>query len=259
MTDTEKLQKLLEVADESDRMELQIMQKAIETTRSAYQSAATASNKKDWDVAREGLQDASDRLWSRYMVQEERLDNRKAVLEYLNENGYSISQGKLYGHAKKGLLRLQPDKSVLMSSVEAYINNPDSGLIKHAETGQTEEDQAKVSRKLDLELSLLKTKAERQRFDFDKEKGRYLPREEFELELASRAAVLETGFKHRFKTRVGEWIQLCGGDQGKRTLLLDAMLKELDVQLNDFATSERYQVMFIADESADETTEEEAE
>lgn len=248
MTDTEKLQKLLEVADEPDRMELQIMQKAIETTRSAYQSAATASNKKDWDVAREGLQEATDRLWSRYMVQEERLDNRKAVLEYLNENGYSISQGKLYGHAKKGLLRLQPDKSVLMSSVEAYINNPDSGLVKHAESGQTEEDQKKCQRKFDLELSILGRKDEREKFAFDRELGKYLPRDEFEMEMAGRAAVLDSGLTYWIKSNIAEWIQLCGGSQDKRSELLKELLAGKDERLNNFASTDSFSVMLQVEE-----------
>jgi hypothetical protein len=245
MTAAEQLEKLLGAVDEADLLELQILQSAVESTRSAYQTTTTASNKKDWDVAREGLQETIDRLWPRYMVQDERLDNRKAVLSYLNENGYSLSQGKLYADAKKGLLKLQPDKSVLMSSVEAYVSNPGSGLVKHDEAGQSKKDQEKSQKKLDHQLSILATKDAKASFDFDKEKGLYLLREDFELELASRAAVLETGFKHRFKSKVGEWIQMCGGSQDKRSALLDDMLKELDIQLNEFATTDKFQVMFI--------------
>lgn len=252
MTDTEKLQKLLEVADEPDRMELQIMQTAIEITRSAYQSATSASHKKDWDAAREGMQEALDRLWSRYMVQEERLKNCSVVLKWLNENGYSISQGKLYGHAKKGLLKLQADKSVLMSSVEAYINHPDSGLVKHEEVGQTEEDQKKCQRKFDLELSILERKNEREQFAFDKEKDKYLPRDEFEMEMAGRAAVLDSGLTHGIKSNLAEWIQICGGSQDKRAELMHSMLEWKDTRLNEFATTDRFQVMFMTDEEGEE-------
>ena len=54
MTDAERLKKLLDAVDEADRLELDILQAAVGSTRSAYQKASTAANKKDWDVAKEG-------------------------------------------------------------------------------------------------------------------------------------------------------------------------------------------------------------
>lgn len=245
MTDTERLQKLLDAVDETDRLELSILQTAVESTRNAYQQSSSASHKKDWDAAKEGLREALDRLWSGYMVKEERFENRKAVLEYLNENGYSISQGKLYGHAKKGLLKLQADKSVLKSSLEAYIDNPESGLIRHAEVGQGEEDKAKHDEKFEYEVSILRTKDAKTKFDFEKEQGKYILKDEFEMEVSARAAVLDSGLSYWIKSNVAEWIQVCGGNQEKRSELLQMMLEGKDQRLNEFATTDRYQVMFV--------------
>ncbi|WP_321367961.1 hypothetical protein [uncultured Desulfuromusa sp.] len=245
MTDNEKLQKLLKEVDETDRMELDILQAAVTSTRSAYQSEATANRKKDWDAAKEGLREELDRLWTSYMVQEERFENRKAALEYLNSNGYSVSQGKLYGHAKKGLLKLQADKSVLKSSLEAYIDNPASGLIRHGDVGPSEEDKAQSAEKLKYEVSILKTKDAKQKFDFEKEQGKYILKDEFEMEVSARAAVLDSGLSYWIKSNVAEWIQVCCGSQEKRSELMQLMLEGKDQRLNEFAATDRYQVMFV--------------
>jgi hypothetical protein len=233
---------------DKDKAELVILHNAAVSCTNKYKEDPTAANGRDWDDAKRRLQDTIDRLWSRYVEQEERFDNRKAVLEYLNENGYSVSQGKLYADAKKGLLRLQPDKSVLMSSVEAYIKDPESGLVKHAEVGAEQDNAERAERKSTAELNILEGKATRQKFDLDREMGRYLLREDFELELASRAAVLETGFKHRIKTDISEWIQVCKGSQAQRAELLGLILLAVDQQLNEFATTDKFQVMFLAEE-----------
>ena len=248
MTDTERLKKLLDAVDDSDRLELDILQAAVESTRSAYQQAATAANKKDWDVAREGLHETLDRLWSAYMVQEERFDSRKSVLEYLNDNGYSVSQGKLYGDCKKGLLKLQADKSVLKSSVEAYIDNPASGLVRYSEIGQAEEDRTLSGAKLKYEVSILKTKDEKQKFDMEKERGLYVPRTDIDLMLCGRAAMLEAGLRHHYHTKVAEWIVLVGGDTGKASELLAALLAGLDEQMDRFAKSDEIDIEFTDDE-----------
>lgn len=244
------LPQLLKVADEPDRMELQIMQTAIETTRSAYQSAATAANKKDWDVAREGLQEASDRLWSRYMVQEERFKNCKAVLDHLNETGYSISQGKLYAAAKSGKLKLQADKSVLKSSVEAYINHPDSKLIKHAETGETIEDAA-LARKERLqriaigEQKLIKVKAEAR-----KEDGSWMSKADAWLAITEFIGLVMSRLERQAYKQTPRYIQLCGGQQEREAELVAAITADNIELFNQLAATEEFEVMF--DDAEDE-------
>ena len=256
MTDSERLKKLLDAVDDDDRLELDIMQNAVESTRSAYQQAATAGNKKDWDAAKEGLREAVDRLWQAYMVKEERFDSRKAVLEYLNKNGYSISQGKLYGDVKKGLLKVQADKSVLKSSVEAYIDNPASGLVRYEDLEQSEEDKERSKLKSELEIRMLERKDKLEEFEYNKKTGKFLPKDDFEMELAARAAVLDSGLTYWLRSNVAEWIQICGGSQDKRSELLQLMLDGKDQRLNEFATTDRYQVMFIdAEDDSEEGVE----
>ena len=252
MTDAERLKKLLDAVDEADRQELDILQAAASSTRSAYQKASTAANKKDWDVAKEGLREEIDRLWAAYMVQEERFDSRKAVLEYLNDGGYSVSQGKLYGDCKKGLLKLQADKSVLRSSVEAYIDNPASGLVRHADVGQSEEDRQLSGDKLKYEVSILKTKDEKEKFNFDKERGRYVERTDIDLMLCGRAAMFEAGLRHHYHTRVAEWVVLVGGDTSKAPELLAALLGGLDEQMDRFAKSDDIEIEFEVTVEGDE-------
>ncbi|MCG8620231.1 MAG: hypothetical protein MI802_28765, partial [Desulfobacterales bacterium] len=80
--------------------------------------------------------------------------------------------------------------------------------------------------------------------DFDVAQKLYIPKKDFEAELASRALVLESGFKHRINLRLPDIIGTVGGNVTQSPDLRDLLYGIVDEQLSAYATTDTYQVMF---------------
>jgi hypothetical protein len=93
----------------------------------------------------------------------------------------------------------------------------------------------------------------RKTFDLEKEQGKYIPKADFESELAARAAVLESGFRNLFNIRIREWIALVNGKPERAADLMAALNRGLDEQLNTYATTRSFQVIF--EDNPEETEE----
>jgi hypothetical protein len=88
----------------------------------------------------------------------------------------------------------------------------------------------------------------------DREVGKYMLKESFRLEMVSRAAVMEIGFKNLIHTRAGEWTRLVGGKSEKTGILIDVLNHEVDNLMNDFSEMRNFRLVFEEDfeEEADE-------
>lgn len=165
--------------------------------------------------------------------------NVLAVLEYLTGQGFKVGRDKIYKDARAGLLRVQDDKSVLGSDVKLYA----ATLRKtHDDDGDLTEDQKLKTRK---EIEKLDLQNEKLQFELDKERGKYLPKKNFAMEVAARAVVLDTGVRHQFRMNVAEYVALVGGDPLKANLLLERMNLDFDRVMNSFATMDTFQVMIV--------------
>ena len=91
-------------------------------------------------------------------------------------------------------------------------------------------------------------KAKMMKFDREKKEGKYLPRDDFELELAGRAGVLDSRLDYMFNTEAAKLIALVGGDQAKRTELIASLRFIKNTLLNEFATIQTFVVMSMADD-----------
>lgn len=76
------------------------------------------------------------------------------------------------------------------------------------------------------------------------EEGKYILRDQFELELAARAAVLEAGLKYAIQAKAGEWIDEVKGDHERTGDLIRIATDALNVALNEFATMKEFHVVF---------------
>lgn len=171
---------------------------------------------------------------------QERFKNVLAVLKFLGDEGFKVGRDKIYQDAKAGLLRVQKDKTVLGVDVELY-----SGTLKRTHDGDGElvEDQKAKTRK---EIQKLDLQNEKLQFELDKERGKYLPKKDFSMEMAARTVVLDTGLRHMFQVNVVEYIALAGGDPLKANLLLERLGHDLDRTMNSFATTDTFQVMIVS-------------
>ena len=160
------------------------------------------------------------------------------VFQHLKTAGYKIGKSKLYEDAKKGSIRVNPDHSVLETEVRAY-----AGTLQRVE-GDIQDLNDVHNRKAAKDVELTDIKIKRAKLELDKELGKYIPRADFEAELAARAVIFEAGFRHLFNIRAREWIAIVGGKVNRTADLLHALNTSLDEQLNSYVSTQTYQVLF---------------
>ncbi len=167
------------------------------------------------------------------------------VYEYLKEEGWQIGRSQFYEHIKQKKLR--PRKGVFaLAAVERYAKR----WLKHSETGQ------KVNEKLDqmqeetAELALKRARVnfERDEYELNVKKGRYITREEHELAIVGRAVAFMAHLNHSVQTRVADWIELVGGNQGLAPDLVAAIVAEIELRMGDFAADVEIDVIMEGNE-----------
>jgi len=165
------------------------------------------------------------------------------AMKYLTGQGYKVSKSKIYRDAENGKITVDTDaagnKSVTALAAWEYAE-------KHLEkTGVNKGDLKNLqAQKLMNAIKIQEIEHRRKTFDLEKEQGKYIPKAEFESELAARAAVLESGFRNLFNLRVREWIALVNGKPDRAADLMAALNQGLDEQLNTYATTRVFQVIF---------------
>lgn len=167
--------------------------------------------------------------------------NTLEVLGWLCKAGYKVGKSKLYADAKVGML---PAGACTVEDAERYARR--ARLKRLAEVAGGELDRiARV--KSEAEYKLLQMKYEKLEFELQKDKGQWLPRAEFEQELAARAAVLLHGLRHLAQSRAAEMLEACGGKAERLADLLQEGIEEL---LNDYANRETFQVIVLPEGEA---------
>ena len=95
-------------------------------------------------------------------------------------------------------------------------------------------------KKLDLDLEM-------KQFKFDIEQKKFLPREMVEMEIAGRAGVLDSGFNFVIQSKILELVAIVGGDQKKAPELVDALQKEWNIMLADYARLDDIEIVLSED------------
>ena len=163
------------------------------------------------------------------------------VLNYLQDDGWKISRSGLYKHQKEGKIRPEPDGIYCLKNVRKYAKT----WLKRKSTGKKLiEDQENLQRtKLQKEIEKLDEEIKRSRHKREVEEGKYIPRDQFEMELASRAGVLDAGWQHLNQSRAVEWISIVEGNPKKAGELIAALNLAKNEILNQYATTHEFQVI----------------
>lgn len=169
--------------------------------------------------------------------------NRLAVFKHLEAGGWKISLAKLYRDFDDGKIIVEPDGSVLEVEVRSYSLTYLSKI-----DGSIEDIKGIQEEKARKEVEKLNEQIARLRFDREKEEGKFIPRADFESELAARAAVFDSGFRYLFHRHVHEWIALVGGRPEKSADFLESLNQALDAQLNGYATTQAFQIIFTKEQ-----------
>ena len=170
--------------------------------------------------------------------------NLITAMVHLDRAGYKISKSKIYRDKDKNFIKAEPDGTVLESEVRAY-----AATLEKKDGGSIEDLNDVHLRKANKDVELRALKIKRMQFDLDKERGRYIDRTLFEAELAARAVVFESGFRHGFTMNVREWVALVGGKLDREADFLLVLNQFLDKQLSEYSSIKMFQVMFSQEET----------
>ena len=166
--------------------------------------------------------------------------NRKEVLEHLNRNGYTIGQTKLYDDAKKGLLKIENDRTVLESSVKTYIRK--AQLEKPSDIKIDSKSENLILEKQSAELKKLTAQYEDLIFKTEILKGKYVPWEKVETEQAIKAGAFRAGLQHLYQTHFRDCIKLVGGDVKKNQEAINFWIEKTLDLLDEFARLDSIEV-----------------
>lgn len=218
---------------------------AVLVTMSDYNKERSAANLRNMDAAKDAFDKYAAEIGGGKSG--ENFLNVAAVVKYLDESGWKISDKTLYRHVNtdRKLLR-EPDGTFSQKNVDKYA----SIYLKRKSTGKREQQNTDElqRQKLEQELKNLKLKNEREKFNYEKDRGLYIPREQMEIEIAGCCSVLYAGFKHMIMTKSTGWITLVGGDTRKAGELNQKLNIDIDELMNSYASSREYEVVIKAED-----------
>ena len=115
-----------------------------------------------------------------------------AVIRFFKIKGYEVEKSKVYQDKRKGLLRSDENGTISEDEALAYVVRSELGKVGDA---VAEIDQyAGVRSKKEIEK--LEVQTEKLRFELDKERGKYILKEDIRLQVAMKLGALEAGIKN---------------------------------------------------------------
>ncbi len=215
-TTVDPFARLLAAAPEQDQVELRLVHNGRIQAMAAYRSQPGKDTKSDWDAARLAYDETVARLTARCFPEEapalegERFANRKQALNWLQAQGYKVSQGKFYQDVAAGAPALHRDGTVSRYAVMQYGQQLDietrGGLLTF---GSNAEDEA---RKIKADADIACMKAARMQRDEDRY---WLHADEAWATVAALVGTLRDAIRHHLHEGAREIVHLAGGDQNR--------------------------------------------
>lgn len=215
---TDRFQKLQETASDTDKAELVLAHNCRIEAMKAYRDRPGKSTKDDYDAARGFLEETIDRLWRRYFPEEapapegERFKNRVQALNWLQAQGYKISQGKFYTDCKAGFPAIHKDGTVSRYQVLQYGQQLDIERRAIAPVDAAASREADENRKVKADADKAEMQAEDMRREQDK---KWLHQDQAWETLAAILGSLRDALRHQFHAGQMHLIHLAGGDSAR--------------------------------------------
>lgn len=211
------------------------------TCAAAYQKEPTSASLRDWQKAEAALEEFVSEIEA-VKAEKPSFKNKVAVARYLKEQNVRIGKSKLYKDAESGRLRVQPDGSVLLSDVDLYIRAYGTPRQK---AGSDKDIEFLQKEKLELESQKLREQIAKLEWDREKETGKYILRNDFEMEIVARAAVFDLTLKQMISSKIYDWIAVCKGDHAQANSVSVLIKSSIDNVLNDYANTEKFRVILL--------------
>lgn len=163
--------------------------------------------------------------------------SKKEVYQYLIDAGWQIGRSQFYEHCKVKLLSPNKEGKFEQKVIDRYAKKN----LRRKETGQKVDEYQE--RKAQVQLETEEVKLEREKHELGVKKGKFIARDEFELAVVGRSVAFMAHLNHSVQTRVGDWIDIVGGDQNRAAELVAAISEEIEQRMGDFAADAEFDVI----------------
>ena len=169
---------------------------------------------------------------------EQSFPNLLAVVKYLQEQGYKVSKSTAYKHQQQGKIRAEADGSFSLESVQEYARRwlkPADGSDKvWDESGRLQRDKLRAeTKKIQAQARLAELKSQVMA-------DSYMPRTQYEMDLAARAQLFKSDLTTFARGRAGDIIEVAGGDPGRAPELISWLLAEFEEFLGRYARESEF-------------------
>ncbi len=212
----ELVTRLLEAAGDHDKAELGMVHNARIAAMRAYRERPGKETKSDWDAARQAHQEPVERLAAIYFPAEEkapegeRFKNRKQALNWLQAQGYKVSQGKFYQDCEAGFPGIHKDGSVSRYQVMQYGQQLDVERRSGERVDyDREQDEA---RKIKADADRAEMQAETMRRQMDRD---WLHSDQAWAAVAEIIGAIDDSLRFEFYGAQNEMVLLVGGHQDR--------------------------------------------
>ncbi len=162
------------------------------------------------------------------------------VVDYLRGKGYKCGKSAVYNHVRRGLLAKR-NGEFKPRDVDKY-----AGLYLTLESDGADPgggDLDLIQReKLTADAEKARAQAEHWKLKTLVDSGRYIDRDLFFGEMASRATILKSDLENMIRSGAGAMVQTCEGDPVKVPDVIDFWLKKLEVTLGRYAEDKIWNV-----------------
>lgn len=216
-----------------------------------HASDTNSSSVKTVTEAKRLLEEFVDSALTKYSGHADQTENQEiafksqeSVLEYLKNAGWKASKSNLNRHCKEKLLRPQEDGTYSQRAVDRYAKT----WLKQVATGQKVNERLDrlQEERLEKELKAANLKLDREQFDLDVRRGRFIPRDEVELLIVGRAVAFMAHLNHTIHVGVPDWIDIVGGNQAMASDLVSAISEAIEQRMSDFSADIEFEVFLEA-------------
>ena len=243
MMDQGHMERLLTRCTETERAELSTKYNAYIRWLKAYQADSSRNTLAELDAAKRSLTATAKEVEGRIdaaAAEAEPLPHLKATVDFLKNDGWKIAKSKLYADARAGLIKVNTDGTVNEAEAIAYAHR----YLKKIKAAEGEKDEL-YRDKAQAELDLLVARAEKTRFETDRERGLYLLKDEVRLQVAVKIGVFEAGFKNAVRINAEDLIHKVGGDPGRAQLFCTLFYDVIDQLLGEFGDMPEIDVLIV--------------
>lgn len=202
----------------------------------AYQKDSTAANLRNWRAAEKELDEFLASI-GEGATTERTFRSITAVVKYLYDQGYKISDRTGYNHKHKGLIRPRADGKYYLSDVMAYAG---AGHIQKLDGTRPEDSDPDLERKRRAEAETAEYLARIHKVKAEALENRYIERFAFDKAISQRAALFKNDLETLARSKAPDMVSLVHGDTGHIPDLIEYLLSLFEQCLGRYAENREF-------------------